>query len=140
MHVAVLGLGEAGSSFAADLVAAGNHVTAFDPAPVPTPDRVVRCTDAASAVDGAAVVIALTSPADAATVFEAVLDTMSDGAVFADLTTSPPGEKAARAATATARGRTFVDVALMAPVPGLGVRTPALASGPGAEQYAAALW
>ena len=38
MRIAVLGLGEAGSLFASDLVAAGAGVSAFDPAPVPTPD------------------------------------------------------------------------------------------------------
>jgi 3-hydroxyisobutyrate dehydrogenase-like beta-hydroxyacid dehydrogenase len=139
VHVAVLGLGEAGSRFATDLVAAGARVTAFDPAPVPTPQGVVRCADPGEAVDSAEVVIALTSPADAAGVFDATLDAMADGGVFADLTTSPPAAKAARDELATSRGRAFVDVALMAPVPGRGVGTPSLASGPGAERYAAAL-
>jgi 3-hydroxyisobutyrate dehydrogenase len=139
VHVAVLGLGEAGSRFAADLVAAGVRVSAFDPAPVPTPEGVVRCADPGEAVDGAEVVIALTSPADAAGVFDSTLDAMVDGGVFADLTTSPPAVKASRSELATRHGRAFVDVALMAPVPGRGVATPALASGPGAERYAAAL-
>jgi 3-hydroxyisobutyrate dehydrogenase-like beta-hydroxyacid dehydrogenase len=139
VHVAVLGLGEAGSRFAADLVAAGVRVSAFDPAPVPTPEGVVRCADPCAAVEGAEVVIALTSPADAAEVFDSTLDAMADGGVFADLTTSPPAAKAARDQVAASRGRSFVDVALMAPVPGRGVGTPALASGPGAARYAAAL-
>jgi 3-hydroxyisobutyrate dehydrogenase len=139
VHVAVFGLGEAGSRFAVDLVAAGVHVTAFDPAPVPTPAGVIRCTDPRGAVDGAEIVIALTSAADVAEVFESTVDALAPDGVFADLTTSPPAAKAARATTATARGRAFVDVALMAPVPGRGVRTLALASGPGAERYAAAL-
>ena len=139
MHVAVLGLGEAGSLFASDLVAAGVRVSAFDPAPVSSPEGIVRCPDPRAAVDGADVVIALTSPADAEKVFESTLDAMVDGGVFADLTTSPPAAKAARDEVATSRGRAFVDVALMAPVPGRGLRTPALASGPGAERYAAAL-
>ena len=38
MRVAVFGLGEAGALFAADLCAAGIDVSAFDPAPMPTPD------------------------------------------------------------------------------------------------------
>jgi 3-hydroxyisobutyrate dehydrogenase-like beta-hydroxyacid dehydrogenase len=139
VHVAVLGLGEAGSRFAADLVAAGVHVSAYDPAPVPTPEGVVRSTGPGTAVAGADVVIALTSAADAGGVFESTLDAMVDGGVFADLTTSPPAAKVARDEAATGRGRAFVDVALMAPVPGRGLGTPALASGPGAERYAAAL-
>jgi 3-hydroxyisobutyrate dehydrogenase len=139
VHIAVLGLGEAGSLFASDLVAAGVLVSGFDPAPVPSPEGVVRCPYPGAAVDGAEVVIALTSPADAAAVFDSTLDAMVDGGVFADLTTSPPAAKAARDEMATRRGRSFVDVALMAPVPGRGLGTPALASGPGAERYAAAL-
>jgi hypothetical protein len=37
--------------------------------------------------------------------------------------------------TAALRGLPFADVALMAPVPGNGLATPSLASGPGAESY-----
>ncbi|HEY2637192.1 MAG TPA: DUF1932 domain-containing protein, partial [Solirubrobacteraceae bacterium] len=43
------------------------------------------------------------------------------------------------AAVVARTGATFADVALMAPVPGRGASTPALASGPGAEGFAAAL-
>jgi 3-hydroxyisobutyrate dehydrogenase-like beta-hydroxyacid dehydrogenase len=139
VRVAVLGLGEAGSLFAADLVAGGVEVAAFDPAPVPTPAGVTRAPAPAEAVAGADLVLAVTSAAHAGDVFDATIGATAPGAVFADLTTSPPAAKAERAARATAGGRSFVDVALMAPVPGRGLRTPALASGPGAEHYAAAL-
>ena len=139
MHVAVLGLGEAGSLFAADLVAAGVSVSAFDPGPVPTPEGVVRGDDPAETVGGVDIVLALTGPAEAAEVFRATVDELAAGAIFADLTTSPPAAKAERAAIATALGCAFVDVALMAPVPGRGLRTPALASGAGAAEYAAAM-
>ena len=90
-----------------------------------------------AAVTAAEVVLALTGPAEAAVVFDATVDELAAGAIYADLTTSPPAAKAERAAVAAARGKAFVDVALMAPVPGRGLRTPALASGPGAEDYAA---
>jgi 3-hydroxyisobutyrate dehydrogenase len=139
VRVAVLGLGEAGSLFAADLVAGGVEVSAFDPAPVPTPAGVLRCADLAEAVAGVELVLAATGAAHAGVVFDATIGATAPGAVFADLTTSPPAAKAERAERATADGRAFVDVALMAPVPGRGLRTPALASGPGAERYAAAL-
>jgi 3-hydroxyisobutyrate dehydrogenase len=136
VRVAVLGLGEAGGRFAADLVAAGVQVAAFDPGPVPSPGGVERCAAAEAAVKGAELVLALTGPAEAAVVFDAIVDILAADAIFADLTTSPPAAKAERAAHAAAVGRAFVDVALMAPVPGRGLRTPALASGTGAADYA----
>ena len=45
------------------------------------------------------------------------------------------GLKKRLAALAGDAGVSFVDVALMSPVPGRGIRTPALASGPGAAQF-----
>jgi 3-hydroxyisobutyrate dehydrogenase-like beta-hydroxyacid dehydrogenase len=139
VRMAVLGLGEAGGRFAADLVAAGVQVAAFDPGPVPSPDGVERCAAPEGAVKAAEVVLALTGPAEAAVVFDAVMGVLAADAIYADLTTSPPAAKAERAGLAAAGGRAFVDVALMAPVPGRGLRTPALASGPGAGDYAAVM-
>jgi 3-hydroxyisobutyrate dehydrogenase-like beta-hydroxyacid dehydrogenase len=57
------------------------------------------------------------------------------GCLYADLNTAPP---ALKRAVASAVGVVFADVALMEPVPDWGVRTPALASGDGAERFAAA--
>jgi 3-hydroxyisobutyrate dehydrogenase-like beta-hydroxyacid dehydrogenase len=139
VRVAVLGLGEAGALFASDLVAAGATVAGCDPGPVPTPAGVERCPDPEQAVVGAELAIALTGPADVAGLFEATIDALPAGAVFADLTTSTPAAKAERAGVASERGRAYADVALMAPVPGRGLRTPAVASGPGAPAYAAAM-
>ncbi len=139
VRVAVLGLGEAGALFASDLVAAGVTVAGCDPGPVPTPPGVERCPEPAQAVAGADIAIVLTGPTDVAGLFEATIDALPAGAVFADLTTSTPAAKAERAGVADERGRAYVDVALMAPVPGRGLRTPAVASGPGALAYGAAM-
>ena len=53
----------------------------------------------------------------------------------------PVDKRPGSQASGPARGRQggFVDVALMTPVPGRGLRTPSFASGPGAERYAAAM-
>lgn len=136
MQVAILGLGEAGSRFAADLVEAGVAVSAYDPAPVPTPLGVTRHRRPADAVAGADLVLALTASTDAARALTEVLDAMPATALYADLSTSAPSLKAELAVLAGAHRRPFVDVALMKSVPGKGWRTPALASGPGAERYA----
>ncbi|OMQ14447.1 6-phosphogluconate dehydrogenase, partial [Modestobacter sp. VKM Ac-2676] len=55
--------------------------------------------------------------------------------VWADLNTAAPGVKVALAEAAGAAAD-VVDVALMAPVPGKGLRTPMLVSGPAAQRYA----
>lgn len=58
------------------------------------------------------------------------------GQVYADANTSSPALKRELAALVEPTGARFADVALMAPVPGRGMRTPAVASGPGADAAA----
>ena len=135
MRVALFGLGEAGSCFAADLVAAGVEVHGFDPAEVPTPPGVVRHASPADAVAGADVVMAVTAAADAGRALEQALDDIPATAVYADLSTASAGLKQRLDSVAAGAGLAFVDVALMSPVPGRGLRTPALASGRGAAQF-----
>jgi 3-hydroxyisobutyrate dehydrogenase-like beta-hydroxyacid dehydrogenase len=135
MKVAVFGLGEAGSRFAADLVREGHDVRGFDPAGVPTPAGVVRAATPTEAVPGVELVIALTAAADAPAALVQAVDTIPVGAVYADLGTGSAGLKKDLARTAKGRGLLFADVALMATVPGKGLRTPALVSGEGAERY-----
>jgi 3-hydroxyisobutyrate dehydrogenase-like beta-hydroxyacid dehydrogenase len=106
LRLAVLGLGEAGSLFASDLVAAGMDVAAFDPAAVPTPDGVDRRVDVAGAVAAAAVVLLITAADAAAAVVESVLASMPVDGLLADLSTSAPEAKAARADAAALRGHT----------------------------------
>jgi 3-hydroxyisobutyrate dehydrogenase-like beta-hydroxyacid dehydrogenase len=60
-------------------------------------------------------------------------------AVWADLNTASPGIKRALADLASVRGTAFADVAMMAPVPGRGLRVPMLASGDGAARFAGIL-
>jgi 3-hydroxyisobutyrate dehydrogenase-like beta-hydroxyacid dehydrogenase len=138
-RVVVFGLGEAGSAIAADLAATGCEVHGYDPAGVPTPAGVTRHDDPAGATTGADLVLAVTAAADAATALDQALDAIPRDAVYADLATASAGLKLRLAATAAGAGLGFVDVALMAPVPGRGLRTPALASGPSAGRFAALL-
>src|SRR5204862_192226 len=64
---------------------------------------------------------------------------LREGQVFADLNTAAPALKRDLADLIGGTGAAFADVALMRPVPGNGLATPALASGRGAEPFAAAL-
>ncbi len=139
LHIAVYGLGEAGSEIASDLAAAGAAVTGYDPAPVPDPDGVTRFDDPVEAVLDAGLVLAVTAAADAERALEQGLRSIPSDALYADLSTSSAERKQTLGATAAAEGLSFVDVALMSTVPGKGLGTPALASGPGAARYVAML-
>jgi 3-hydroxyisobutyrate dehydrogenase-like beta-hydroxyacid dehydrogenase len=138
-RVGVFGLGEAGSLIAADLVAAGVEVHGYDPAEVGTPSGVVRHADPRETVREVGLVLAITAAADAPEALAQALDDAPRDAVYADLATGSAGLKRQLAASAAGAGLGFVDVALMAPVPGNGLRTPALASGPAAAAFVAAL-
>jgi 3-hydroxyisobutyrate dehydrogenase-like beta-hydroxyacid dehydrogenase len=133
--MALLGLGEAGGLMRAGLRAAGATVRGFDPLPETDPDA----PSPEDAVRGAAVVLSLTTAAEARAAAESVLGVLEPGQVYADANTSSPGLKRELAALVEPTGAAVADVALMAPVPGRGLRTPALVAGPGAERFAAAL-
>jgi 3-hydroxyisobutyrate dehydrogenase-like beta-hydroxyacid dehydrogenase len=136
--VAVLGLGEAGGAIGRDLAAAGAVVRGYDPA-VRAPEGVIGTAGEAEAATGADLVLSVNSAHDAAAALKAGAPGVAAGAVWADLNTASPGLKRELDAAARARGIRFADVAIMAPVPGRGLRTPMLASGDGAAEVAAVL-
>jgi 3-hydroxyisobutyrate dehydrogenase-like beta-hydroxyacid dehydrogenase len=133
--IGVIGLGEAGSAIAADLAAAGAQVRGWDPVAVP-PVGVEPVRDEREAAAGADAVLVLTSAATAEGVAESIAPALEQGQLFADLNTTAPGLKRDVAKVVAGGGAVFADVALIAPVPGRGIRTPALVSGPGAERFA----
>jgi 3-hydroxyisobutyrate dehydrogenase-like beta-hydroxyacid dehydrogenase len=130
VEVAVLGLGEAGGRIAADLVAAGCVVRGWDP--VARPPGVPVAADAGSAVAGADAVLSVNAAAVALEVASSVAGVLDPDTVFADLNTAAPALKHALADRVPVP---FADVALVGVVPALGLRTPALASGPGAPRF-----
>ena len=136
--VAVLGLGEAGAAIAADLVAAGARVRGYDPA-VTAAEGITDTAGEADAARGADLVLSVNSAKAAVEALAAGLAGLRPGALWADLNTAAPGTKRQLADIAVAAGVPFADVAMMAPVPGRGLRVPMLASGPGAARYAAVL-
>jgi 3-hydroxyisobutyrate dehydrogenase-like beta-hydroxyacid dehydrogenase len=133
--VAVLGLGEAGSVIARDLLAAGALVRGYDPA-VATGPGITDTRSEAEAARGADLVLSVNSAKAAADAFRAGRAGLDPGALWADLNTASPGLKRELASIAEASGVPFADVAMMAPVLGRGLRVPMLASGDGAERYA----
>lgn len=134
-RIAVLGLGEAGAAIAADLARAGAPVGGFDPS-VLAPEGVEQRDGDADAVRDADLVISLVTAEEAEGALVEALPAARPGTLWADLNTAAPSLKADLAASAEAASVDFCDVALMSPVPGRGLSTPMLASGPGAERFA----
>jgi 3-hydroxyisobutyrate dehydrogenase-like beta-hydroxyacid dehydrogenase len=132
----VLGLGEAGGRLAADLVARGVDVRAYDPSSVPAPSGVVRADDPLSAVSVSTIVMALTTAETALAAAESALPGLRADAIYADLNTASPALKSEIASLVAGAGARFADVALLGPVPARGLATPALASGSGAQAFA----
>ena len=156
LTVAVLGLGEAGGTIARDLAAAGVQVRGYDPA-VPAPPGVTAAASDADACLGADLVLSLTTANEAERALEQALPGLAgtggtdgpDGpggpggtspqlgrTVYADANTASAGLKQGLAAIADEAGVPFADIALMAPVPGRGLHTPMVVSGPAAEDVA----
>jgi 3-hydroxyisobutyrate dehydrogenase-like beta-hydroxyacid dehydrogenase len=136
--IAVLGFGEAGSLLARDLVAAGASVRGYDPA-VPAPAGVTGAGSGAEAASGADVVLSVNSAKEAVAALRDSLDALRPGAVWADLNTAAPAVKQQLAEIGRTRDIPVTDIAMMAPVPGNGLRVPMLASGEAAGQVAAEL-
>jgi 3-hydroxyisobutyrate dehydrogenase-like beta-hydroxyacid dehydrogenase len=95
--------------------------------------------DPALAVQGADVVLSLVTGAQAHAALRSVQDALRPGQLYADLNTSGAALKRELAALVAPTGAAFADVALMAPVPGSGLRTPMLAAGGGAAEFARVL-
>jgi 3-hydroxyisobutyrate dehydrogenase-like beta-hydroxyacid dehydrogenase len=132
--IAVLGLGEAGSLLAADLLAAGAAVRGYDPA-ISRPggltgkDGFTATRSEAQAAAGASLVLSVNTSKAAVAAFEAAIPAIADGTAWADLNTASPGLKRQLAALGERHGIPVTDIAMMAPVPGKGLKVPMLASG-----------
>ncbi|WP_161883806.1 DUF1932 domain-containing protein [Deinococcus alpinitundrae] len=134
-RVTLLGLGEAGSAMARDLLDAGVQVHAYDPNPDRRVEGVVYGQDEANAVQGAQIIFSVNWSRVSLDVARRVGSTLQSGQVYAELNTSSPDKKTA-VADVLGSAALVADVALMSPVPGKGIRTPMLISGPGAARYA----
>lgn len=135
--VAVLGLGEAGSLLARDLVRGGAAVRGWDPDLHGDLSEIPIAANLAEAVDGADVVISVNWATVAVAVAREALPLLRRGMLYADHNTAGPALKAELAAIVEPSGAAFVDVAMMAPVPPLGMRVGMFMAGSGAEELAA---
>jgi 3-hydroxyisobutyrate dehydrogenase-like beta-hydroxyacid dehydrogenase len=134
--VAVIGLGEAGALYARGLRDAGYEVSGYDPFTRLDEDGISQFDELADTLAGVDFAITLVGASAAEAVTRDVLVDLASGALLADFNTGGPELKARLGAAARARGVRFVDVAVLAPVPRAGVRTPLMVSGADADDFA----
>jgi len=132
MRVSVLGYGEAGRRLAADLLAAGVEVAAYDVRRVALAEGITLAPTAAAAVEGADLVLSLTTSAGAVEAARAAAPYLGPETVYADMNASSP-ERKKEVGAELSKGL-YVDVAILAPVQRAGIRTPVMACGPGANR------
>lgn len=142
LRVALIGFGEAGSTFAR---AGGweGDAAAFDIDPARTPAMeecgVIAGRDLASTLAGAAVVLSLVTADQAVAAAKAAAPLLPAGAIFCDMNSVAPDTKRAAANAVEASGGRYVDVAVMAPVDPARLNVPLLLAGPAANEAMAGL-
>jgi 3-hydroxyisobutyrate dehydrogenase-like beta-hydroxyacid dehydrogenase len=134
MHIAILGLGEAGSIFGNDLVSLGVTVSGWDPAPKRKLDPALRfAKNNPDAVKNADIILSVNLSSASEDIAMELKPFLREGMIYAEMNTSSPEKKKNIYQTLKDTGVQFVDLAIMAPVPPKGILTPFLASGPGAH-------
>ncbi len=144
----IIGFGEAGSIFAAELAKKARVRTYDILAPTPAFQQQIeafRASDitfagsAAQAAEGAAVILSLVTASASLEVARQAATFLKPGQTFLDLNSVSPGTKMASAEAIERSGAAYVDGAIMAPVPPRGIAVPILLAGPAADAVAAAL-
>lgn len=135
-RIAVMGLGEAGTLYARGLASAGAEVAGYDPYVDVTGLGIAQRSRLEECLDGAEVVLSLVGARASVDAARDAVERMAPGTLLADLNTSAPETKLAVAEIARSARIGIADVAVLAPVPRAEHRTPLLASGDSAEEFA----
>lgn len=137
MNVAVLGLGEAGSHYANDLIKLGVTVYGYDPNLQRAIDRnVILCQSNAQACENADIIFSVNLSSASIEVAYDVLSVVKPDQFYCEMNTSGPEKKIKIDTILKPSGVQFIDLAIMAPVPPKGIRTPLLASGNAVNAFA----
>jgi 3-hydroxyisobutyrate dehydrogenase-like beta-hydroxyacid dehydrogenase len=149
--LAIIGFGEVGKIFARELLASGRVAMAaydvlFDDAQkgpamqAAAKDMGVRvASSAADAARDARIVISAVTANAVADVAGQAAGYLHQGQMFFDINSASPVTKKNAAALVNAAHAKYVEGAVMAPVPGPGIKVPILAGGTAAEEAAAIL-
>jgi 3-hydroxyisobutyrate dehydrogenase-like beta-hydroxyacid dehydrogenase len=148
IRIALIGFGEVGQIFARGFLASGRHeVATYDilfgdtGATTTSPERAQEigakpCKSAAEAAKGARVVISAVTALSARDVASEAAGYMKPGQIFLDINSVSPDTKRANAAAVETSGASYVEAAVMAPVPPHGLKVPILLGGKAASQIA----
>lgn len=141
-NVALIGFGEAGSTFAA-AAGWGEQASGWDLLPARRAAMrdagMVAVATARDALAGAPLVLSLVTADQALKAAQDYAPALAPGALWCDMNSVAPDTKRAAARAVEAAGGRYVDVAVLAPVEPAQLHVPLLLSGPAAEAAAAAL-
>lgn len=136
--VAIIGFGEVGSIFAADLAKAGATVTVFDVAP----DAQARARAIGIAADGpgeachgADIVFVCVTAGSVPDAMSSMVTALGHAPFVVDVNSVAPATKAEASRTIEAAGGRYVEAAVMASVPPKRLATPILLGGAHAEAF-----
>lgn len=136
MKIAILGLGEAGSHFANDLIKLGIEVIGFDPNPVrKLHEKVILAKNNADASKEVDIIFSANLSSVSIEIAEELVDVLKPHQFFCEMNTSGPEKKKKIAEILKPSGVKVIDLAIMAPVPPKGILTPFLASGEFAAEF-----
>jgi len=135
MRVAILGIGEVGSTLATDLMASGVEVSGWDPDPRNLPEGLDFAASNPDAINGAELILSTNLATVSVDVAREVLPYLQKNQVYADLNTASPATKQSIEQLFTESPAQFVDVAIMAPIAVKRIKTPLLVSGNSAAKF-----
>jgi 3-hydroxyisobutyrate dehydrogenase-like beta-hydroxyacid dehydrogenase len=148
IRIALIGFGEVGQVFARGFLASGRHeVATYDTlfadaaATTTSPARAQEIgakpfKSAAEAAAGAKVVISAVTAVSARDVASEAAGYLKPGQIFLDINSVSPDTKRANSAAVEKSGASYVEAAVMAPVPPHGLKVPILLGGKAASQVA----
>lgn len=136
LKIAILGLGEAGSHFANDLVRLGVKIIGYDPNPLRKLDASIQLNSSnAEAVKDADIIFSANLSSVSVEIAEELTGVLKPNQFFCEMNTSGPEKKKKIAEILKPSGVKIIDLAIMAPVPPKGIFTPLLASGEYAAEF-----
>ena len=151
ISLGIIGFGEVGSTFARQFLASGGVSVATydilfdDPQEGPARIELARsigarpAKSAADASRDARIVISAVTASNVLDVADKAAGYLNQGQFFFDINSASPVTKKTAAGKVNAAHAKYVEGAVMAPVPGPGIKVPILAGGPFAEEAAVLL-
>lgn len=148
LHIALIGYGEVGKIFAREFLARGVRAVSIYDIKLDEPATrdamwtqaeaagVCVARNASAAAQDADAVFSCVTASAAHDVAREAAGYLRSGQMFLDINSASPGTKKQAAAAVATSGADYIECAVMAPVPGPGLRVPILAGGARAEHAA----